>query len=182
MNYKPKFFRLKTFKLLLIAFLAVSITSCSSDDDGADTSASILGVWIGQDVDYSGTSTTTIEGLPPVTADFVGETTESDFTLTFTEDPNELVSEGSYTVELTFTIAGETQTQTQTLNFLEDGTWSRSGDTLTVTADGVTQDYQIVELTESTLRLSAATTTTETEPTTGASVEVTINLEAILTR
>lgn len=182
-HYELKNPAMKAIKILFIALLATSIVSCESDDDAAaDTSASILGIWNGVDVDYSGTTTTNADGFPPIEADFIGETTDVDFTLDFTEDPNEVTSDGSYTIELTTTILGETTTDTQNIEFLQDGTWSRSGDILTITSEGVSQDYTIEELTESTLIFSAQVEEELGDPDLGVSIITMIDLRAVLSR
>ena len=173
---------MKKFRIIALAFLAISFASCSSDDDtAADTSASILGIWFGQDVDYSGTTTTTVDGLPPVEADFVGESIEENFSLDFLES-GEYISEGDYTLELTTTVLGESQTQTQTLEFLQDGTWSREGDVLIATAEGRTQEYDIEELTETTLIISTSLTEELGDPDTGVSIITMLDIRAVFSR
>lgn len=177
---------MKNFKLLLLAFLAVSIVSCKSDDDsdggGGDTSGNLIGTWIGVDLDYSGSTTTTADGLPPITADFVGETTESDYTLTFSEEPNEVVSDGSYTIELTTTILGETQTNTEDLDFFLTGTWTRDGNTLTISAEGRTEEYTIEELTDDSLILVSQTTEDLGDEELGLEIITEIDLRVIFTK
>lgn len=170
-------------KFLFLAILTVTLTACSGDDDAAaDTSASLIGAWIGQDVDYSGTTTTTVEGVS-IDADFVGETFDVDFTLTFSEDPNEVVSEGSYGITLTTTIAGETTTQDIPNNaFASTGTWSRSGDTITISADGQTSELEITELTDSTLRVVQSIVQDLSDPDLGISIINTTTVEAVFTR
>ncbi|WAC02634.1 hypothetical protein N7U66_02810 [Lacinutrix neustonica] len=119
---------MKKLNVLLIALFLV-LSACTSDDDTTDApiaSESILGTWIGQDVDYTGASTTTGQGQS-INSTFVGEAYDVDYTLTFTEDPNQVVSNGSYSIELTTTTLGQTQTNTvENLEFLGNGSWSLS--------------------------------------------------------
>jgi hypothetical protein len=146
---------MKKLSLLFIAFTFV-LTSCSSDDGDSsgngDVSGDIVGTWIGVDVDYSGSTVTQIPGAPDLVADFVGEAYDVDYTLTFSENPNELVSEGSYSIELTTTTLGQSQTDNvEDLEFLSDGTWDKVGDQLTVVSNGETSTGTIVELTDTSL-------------------------------
>jgi hypothetical protein len=143
---------MKKLNILFIAF-AFILASCSSDDDSSsDTSGDLVGTWIGQDVDYSGSTVTEIPGQDNLVADFVGEAYDVDYTLTFSENPNELVSEGSYSIELTTTTLGQTQVDNvENLEVLSDGTWSRTGDQLTIVSNGETSTGTILELTDTSL-------------------------------
>ncbi|MEM5566856.1 hypothetical protein WNY78_17170 [Psychroserpens sp. AS72] len=127
----------KKLNFLFIA-LALVLTACSGDDDSSptNTSGDLLGTWIGQDVDYTGNSSKTVQGQS-FDATFVGEAYDVDYTLTFTENPNEVLSDGSYSIELTTTSLGQTQVDNvENLEFLSNGTWSRTGNELTVVNDG----------------------------------------------
>lgn len=156
---------MKIFKLFLFtAFISLTI-SCSSDDDSSSpaNSSDIVGVWQGTAVDYRGTSTTTMQGQT-ITADYVGEAYDIDYTLTFTENPNKVISDGSYSIELTTTVNGQSTTQNvPNLEFLSTGDWSINGSTLSITVDDETDDATIVELTNNSLILNAVQTETTTE-------------------
>ena len=83
---------MKIFKLFLFtAFISLAV-SCSSDDSNPTPSSNgnIIGVWKGTTVDYTGTTTTTAQGQT-MTADYVGEAYDVDYTLTFTANPNEVI-------------------------------------------------------------------------------------------
>jgi hypothetical protein len=149
---------MKKLKLLFVVTLALTIASCSNnDDDSSNTSGDILGTWVGVDVDYSGNSVTEFAG-EEIVSDFVGEAFDVDYTLVFTENPNELVTDGSYSIELTTTTAGQTQVETvENLEFLNDGTWSKSGNELTITSNGQTTVATILELTDNSLTLKSVT-------------------------
>lgn len=146
---------MKIFKtFLLVAFVSLTV-SCSKDDDNPTpvNSGEIVGVWRGTTVDYSGTTQTSGQGQN-FTADFVGEAYDVDYTLTFSENPNKVVSNGSYSIELTTTINGQSTTQNiEGLEFLSTGDWSIDGNTLTVTVDGETDDITIEQLTHDTMVL-----------------------------
>lgn len=172
---------MKKFNFLFIALVLV-LTSCSSDDsnDSPDISGDILGTWEALDVDYSGSSSTEFEG-ESFTSTFVGEAYDVDYTLMFTENPNELVADGSYSVELTTTVLGQTQVDNvENLEFVSNGTWSKSGDELTIVSQGETAVYTIVELTDTTLKM--AIQTVEEVNDSGFSYSVEVDLLATYTR
>ena len=175
---------MKIAKLLLIAVLVTTFVSCNNDDDNnpppQNNADLILGNWTGTGVDYSGTTVTEFLGQT-ITADFVGESFDHNYTLEVTENPNELTSGGTYSIELTTTIEGQSVTETVTgLTFLETGTWSIDGDQITVTANGETNTATIEELTETTLRISA--TQTEDLSQQGATITTTVTAVGTYTR
>jgi len=146
---------MKKFALLFILTLSFSLTSCSDDDNNSsNTSGELVGTWMGTAIDYSGTTETTVQGIT-IDADFVGEAYDIDYSLTFSENPNNVEADGSYSIELETTVNGQTTTQdVEDLEFLNDGTWSRDGNDLTITDDGQSSTARIVELTDTTLRIS----------------------------
>lgn len=114
------------------------LTVCSNDDNSSSASVNvdILGICIGQDVDYTG-SMTTIQAGETFVANFIDQAYDVDYTLIFSEDPNEVVLDGAYSIELVTTTLGQTQTDNiENLEFLSSGRWSRAGDELTVVNDG----------------------------------------------
>ncbi len=153
---------MKIIKLFLFTtFLALTI-SCSKDDDNPTTAnnGNIVGVWKGTTVDYTGSTTTSGQGQT-ISADYVGEAYDVDYTLTFTENPKKVISDGSYSIELTTTINGQSTTQNvEGLEFLSSGDWNINGDTLSITVDNETDDATIMELTDTTLVLKAVETQT----------------------
>ena len=172
-----KFYFKKT--TILFAFIAaLSFNSCSDDSDSDfDTSGDLIGVWQGVDVDYSGNTVTSFAGQSE-TSDFVGEAYDVDYTITFTEDPNNVVSDGSYSVELTSTTLGQTNTQNfENLEFLENGSWSKSGNQLSIISNGVEQIMTILELTDTKLTLSITTV----EDLSQSGVTITSTLDVITT-
>ncbi|WP_323787666.1 hypothetical protein [Psychroserpens sp.] len=154
---------MKKLHVLFIA-LALVFTACSSDDNNTnndpgdgDVNGELLGLWNAVDVLYTGDTVVEVAGQTIVT-DFVGESYDVDFTLEFTENPNEYVSEGSYSVELTSTTLGQTQVfDVPNLEFIGDGTWTRDGNEITTMANGDEGVMTILELTATTLRLGYQT-------------------------
>ncbi|WP_179019352.1 lipocalin family protein [Winogradskyella forsetii] len=122
--------------LFLLLFVSIVVSSCSSDDSDSNPDVSaeaILGTWVGVDIDYSGTTTTTYLGQS-IVSEFVSDAYDVDYTITFGENPQTFVSEGSYSVEITSTTLGQTTVHNEeNLEFLQDGTWSLNGNQLTVT-------------------------------------------------
>lgn len=169
---------MKIFKLTLIALFVATITSCSSDDDNSSTiSAGITGTWQGESFDYSGSTTTEILG-ESITADFVAETENIDYTLTFSENPNEVVADGSYDVVLTTTVAGQTTTQAVPgTDFLNSGSWDLTNTTLTFMVDGETSEATVQTLTDNLLVLVIS----ETQDISQQGITATTTIDALLT-
>ena len=145
---------MKKLSVLLIV-LSLIISSCTTESvDMSNNSEGIVGTWIGVSVDYSGTTVTTAQGQT-ISADYVGEAYDVDYSLTFSENPNNLISEGAYSIKLTTSVAGQTTTQNvENLEVLGNGTWEISENNLSITSNGKTSSGTIVELTESTLILT----------------------------
>jgi len=170
---------MKIFKLILFtAFISLTI-SCSKDDDNSSPSnnGDIVGVWKGTTVDYSGTTTTSGQGQT-ITAEYVGEAYDVDYTLTFTENPKKVISDGSYSIVLTTTVNGQSTTQNiEGLEFLSSGDWSINGNTLSITVNNDTDEAAIVELTDNTMVLRGVETQTITQGgiTVSSNTEVTLS-------
>jgi len=147
---------MKKLSTLFIALVLV-LTSCSKDDTIRDASGDILGVWHGKSVNYSGTSTTNFEG-ESFKIDYVGEGYDVDFTLTFTDNPNIVASEGSYGVKLTISALGQSQIENVPDNsFASSANWTKNGNELTILESESTESvtYQIIELTGNSLIIVA---------------------------
>ncbi len=169
---------MKFFKLFLFtAFISLAV-SCSKDDSPApeNNSNNIIGVWKGTTVDYRGTTTTTAQGQT-MTADYVGEAYDVDYTLTFTDNPKKVISDGSYSIELTTTVNGQSTTQNvPNLEFLSSGDWSINGSTLSITIDNETDEVTIEQLTDTAMVLKGV----QTETNTGQGFTVVSNTEITL--
>ena len=108
-------------------------TSCSKDNNGSidATEADIIGTWNLTALETTnGRTTTIIDGESTVTDfDAVGQ----DFAtvVIFSENPQIVTSEGTYTTVITSTVMGETTTQEeQGENFFESDEWRLDGDIL----------------------------------------------------
>ncbi|WP_228851910.1 lipocalin family protein [Aegicerativicinus sediminis] len=140
---------MKYFAILMSFIISGILVSCSSDDgNNSKITSSIEGEWTASDLDYSGTTTFVFNG-ETINVDFVGEAYDMNNTLVFNSNPNTVISSGYYSIELTFKMLGEEYTETaEDLEFLEDGTWSLSGDKLTVINGDESTVMLIKELTE----------------------------------
>lgn len=155
------------FKIVLVLLVSLSFFACSTDDEGNTTSTGdLVGTWALTTFDYDGSITQTVQDQT-TTVNFVGIGQNLDYTLTFSESPNEYVGAGSYDIELTTIFAGQSTTQVVPVeNVFIEGTYSLDGNTLTVDGQivdtsglGVDSDVMgnstIVQLTENTLAISA---------------------------
>lgn len=162
-----------TIALLLVSFFI--FTGCGDDDSNPILENNLIGTWNMSSIDYSGTSTTSIPGIPNVTADFTGETTESDYEIIFNED-NTYSTSGSYTINVTSEVGGQAVTQPITVSAaqaLGSGTWQLSGNTLTIISDGQTREGTLAELTANNFRLE--TDLTQTQSANGVTVTYAID-------
>ena len=152
---------MKKVLLLTLALTTSLFISCSSDDDNTPapetgTDANIVGTWTAESVDYSGfTSTLVLDTGNTLRVEYTGTGTDIDFGMVFSESPNELVTSGSFDLDLTTSIQGiPEQSMVLDLDFLENGTWVRNGNTLRLTtADSEVIEISIELLTENSLRL-----------------------------
>lgn len=156
---------MKQLFYFVILFCVSFTIGCSSDDDsGSQSSNELIGKWNLSSFTYQGESiSSSIAGT--ITTTFSGKAINIDSWMDLAE-PNLSTAGGSYDIELTSTTLGVTQTQVvdATNGALPvSGTWARNGNTLTFTANGSTQDYTIVELTNSRLEISTSISATTTD-------------------
>ncbi|TYA71789.1 hypothetical protein [Seonamhaeicola marinus] len=170
---------MKKISILLGVFMLV-FTSCnieSLDDDIGSSSNSIVGKWRMIDYTYTGETITSAQGQELSTS-FVGEAFDMTNTITFSEDPNVITSEGSFSLRLTSNTLGQTSTQTITgLEAINDGNWERDGDELFTFTDMGEGVMNIDKLTESILVLSVS----QEEDLSQAGFRIISNIDAIVT-
>lgn len=121
------------FKTLFILIISISFVACSTDDDSGsnNTSGHLVGSWEMVSFDYDGNTTTTISGQT-TEADFIGVGQNLDYIIEFSDNPNEFSSVGSYDIELTTTVSGQTSTTLQPINDASSsGTYTLDGNTIT---------------------------------------------------
>ena len=126
--------------------------------------ADLLGSWNGTAI--TGTANGTYEEADVVTP-FTGTVTGSNinYSVTFTETPNNLVSQGTYDTSTIIMVDGKTFTENEPGNTFLDAaiaTWTRSGQTLTITDDGDIQTFEMI-ITGNTMTLYISQTETEVD-------------------
>ncbi len=167
---------MKITKLFLLS-IAVILFSCSDKDDPIPTSEGMVGTWTVTGIDYKGSTTTTISGIT-AKADFTGTGKDMDLTTTFTSNPNTVTSEGTYTIVLKTTVAGQTTTDEFPFDeVLTDGTWTLNGKILSITNPSGTQDATIVKQTSTTLVLRLDLEESESD----SGITVTTKIQAVYT-
>lgn len=142
---------MKTTKHLAIVLTTI-LFSCSKDNDPTPTVEDITGSWAATAIDYTGT--TTVTGSP-IKIDFTGKGKDMDLAVTFNRNPATFSSKGDYTIALTSVVSGQSITQDYPFQgFFSNGTWTRDGNTITVTSAQGTQQATIVEQTATTLKIN----------------------------
>ena len=146
----------KLFFLSIITAFTLVFTSCSNDEDAVSNTSEedIIGVWNLTALEANdGRSETTIEGTV-IPANFKAVGKDFQTVVTFSEDPQTVVSEGSYTTVLSTTIGGENQTQEQEgEDFFESEKWRLDGSTLYFGSGDEEVGFTIVELNDSKISL-----------------------------
>jgi len=164
---------MKIIKLTFI-FLFVIITSCNNDDNGSNTadpmineespeemeesseemeepSPNIIGMWQVTSINATGVSTFEISGQT-IQTDFVGEGIDLNYSVAFTEEPNEVTADGNYNIELTTTIASQSITETiPGILFIDSGNWIIDEDQITITSNNIENTGTITTLTDTNL-------------------------------
>ncbi|WP_299768591.1 lipocalin family protein [uncultured Dokdonia sp.] len=163
---------MKIIKLTFLFLFAIIIASCSDDDSNEtpdpmneetpenmdessdeteDESASVIGMWEVTSIDASGTSTVEIAGQT-IETEFLGEGIDLNYSVTFTEEPNEVTADGDYNIELTTTIAGQSITEViPGILFIDSGDWVIDGDQITISSNDMESTGTITTLNETTL-------------------------------
>lgn len=132
--------------MVAILTLFMGLSSC----DEELTPATLVGEWRLNAVDFAGQADASAGGFS-----FTGQGTNMDVLITFTEDPNEVTVTGSYDVQIEYTVLGNTQTiKVDDAAFIGEGIWSLDGNSLTVTANGISQSLEVLSLTENSASFS----------------------------
>jgi len=123
----------KQFPLFLLFAVTVILSSCSKDNNEEinATEASLIGTWNLTALETNdGRAVTIIEG-ESVVSDFTAVGKDFDSVIVFSENPQIVTSEGSYTTVLTTTVMGQTTTQEEPgENFFESDEWRLDGNLL----------------------------------------------------
>jgi hypothetical protein len=164
---------MKHLKFLLILSLTVTLFSCDSDDDGGvivapSPNADLLGTWTGTSI-TGGITGNTVDSSDNSNVPYSGTIVGSNlnFTITFTETPNNLTSQGTFDVTASIVTGGQTQTITnsgETFLVVSPAAWTRSATTLTITDNGVTESFSL-SINGASMTLSKSETDTDMDGT-----------------
>ncbi|MFN0013054.1 MAG: lipocalin family protein [Saprospiraceae bacterium] len=164
---------MKTVAKILSLSIIVLLTSCKKDEIPNFNQADAVGTWDLAAVSCNdGMSTTTVPGIPPVSATFTVSGKNYNSTVTFNADGT-YSSQGSYTAVITTVTQGQTDTQEEDTGFFEGmGTWSLSGNTMTVTEGTKTSTTTVEELTSTKMVMAVKINETVSDPVLGFSTVV----------
>ena len=164
----------KVLSFVAAIFVAFSFTGCNDTDESVVGYASedLLGIWEMVSCVYSGSSSVTSKGITNESI-YRGVFKNISSNLIVLHNPNEIKVEGSYDIDLTYSILGGVS-QKKTAFFTDISNtvdWSLRGDILTMsgvsfsldipidmgtipeTGTNISQDFIVEELTDSKLRI-----------------------------
>lgn len=123
-----------------------------------DPVAPIIGNWILVNAYIeNGTATTVVQGVT-LNIEYTSTSSNENVTVTFTENPNEVTSTGTYTANIEFTVLGTQYTDEITSETpLTGGSWTIDDSFLSISTDNPETDgeYEIIEYTNSSLVLKS---------------------------
>jgi hypothetical protein len=150
------------------------------DDTVGETTGDLVGSWRMISLNYEGTSVTSVQGTD-FTADFVGVGSDYNYEIEFTEAPNNFSSTGTYDIELTTTIAGQTTVNNEDdLDASSNGSWDKNANVLTLTNNSQTNDADIQILSDTTLKFTVTEETSISEQ--GVNAETSVTTVSIFER
>lgn len=140
-----------TSNYLFFAVLCFALSNCKKDESSL---SSLAGNWRMTDIHCNdGTSTFDFLGTP-ITNTYTFQGIDYDLVTTFSENPNEFSSTGSYTFRITTVFLGTPITEEHEVDAIaEVGEWFIEGDKLYQVVGGDTTFLTIIELTDSELQL-----------------------------
>jgi len=149
--------RILRLSIIILTFL---FFSCATDDnDEIIDPVNLAGIWNLTSLETQNGQAIITDGGITISADFSISTSNEGLQITFSEDPNVVSSEGSFTQTTMVTVIGQTETEETIVDdvFL-DGNWQLNGDNLTITSgdamlDEFNPSFEIVRLTETELEL-----------------------------
>lgn len=156
---------MKLLKIIALSFCVVFIQSCDEGEDENNkvfNTTDLLGTWKMTALSYTGTSTTTYRGRT-YTAEFDGFAKDIDAVLEFTQNPNEYISSGSYTLVLTITSNSfYEKSEIYSDELFDNGEWLKNENqlTLSISNEG-SQALEVLNITDSELSLQEVEIFTE---------------------
>lgn len=171
---------MKKVILLCLILVGVSISSCSSSDDGnaplpQNNAEKLIGRWIIDEYDLMGTTMTILQDSGE-TETFVGCGKALAYDFVFSDNPKTFTSNGTYKLNLdTTSNMGDVTNQLIDMEVASSGSWSinTAGNRITIN-DGI-EEYQIsvIELTDTVFRYIRNISTSEVQGTTTISTSAT---------
>ncbi len=154
-------------KLSLFVITISLFLSCSSNEDPVVSVSSddIIGTWNLIDQTSDGTVKVSSANNPTVTAATSSVGKDFDLTFSFSENPNSVVIKGSYTLVVTATVLGQSNTQEEvvdSISGLDTGEWSVKDNILSITSDGTTSEATIEEFSGDIMKLKTIIDASET--------------------
>ncbi|AFL81245.1 hypothetical protein Aeqsu_1766 [Aequorivita sublithincola DSM 14238] len=143
---------------LFVTLISITI-SCSKKDDNPEPVISINATWKASAIDYKINQTFNGPGQT-VIKNYNGITSDVTYTMSFSENPNRVITNGGYDIELA-TFGG--QTIIQNIIFFPNGTWSLAGNQLSVSDGTEIEVLTVVELTANKLVLNGVKNETSTQ-------------------
>ena len=161
--------------LLLIAFITI-LASCESDNSSDITisEADLIGSWNVLEQSVDGSIVVTENGQT-TTATYDAFAKNLDMSLTFTDNPKKVNAEGNYTLVTTLILAGQTQTDEEFVEIVNDPSenpnWTLNGNNITLSDDfDIPQNLIIESYDGKTLKIKAKIN--ETEADSGQSITI----------
>ncbi|NHF60944.1 hypothetical protein FK220_016445 [Flavobacteriaceae bacterium TP-CH-4] len=147
-------------KLHLIVFLATASLFVACEKDSTEESikevaveqSALLGTWevTGYEIE-EGKSVTEADGQR-ITQEYTSYGKDYDMTVEFNEDPRTVVSNGSYTAVITYSLLGQKYTQeVPAYSLFESAAWSLEGSEIVIGNDGEETRAKIIEMLETKL-------------------------------
>lgn len=130
-------------KILLLLAIVTFITACeSNDNDNVNiTSADLIGTWNLKSQTIEDGSISMTNNGQNLSINYSAISKNIDFTFSFSENPNKLNLQGSYTFVTTASLFGQTEVEEQEINTdlspISSVDWSLTGgNTITITENG----------------------------------------------
>lgn len=170
-------------KIIALFLLAFVIFSCDTDDSTTVllTEADLIGTWNLKEQTLENGSITYSDSGQTLSATYSAYAKDIDFTMTFTDNPKKVNAAGKYTLVATASFAGQTNTEEELIETVNDPTlsptWILNGNNITI-SDGSDFPANLVvdSYNGTTLKLKAAVDETETDGSATVTVKATVYL------
>lgn len=170
----------KFISLFLLAFV---FFSCETEDSTTVllTEADLVGTWNLKEQTLENGSIEYSDSGQTLSATYSAYAKDIDFTMTFSDNPKTVKAEGKYTLVATASFAGQTNTEEELVETVNDPTlnptWTLNGNNITITDDSDFPANLIVDsYNGTTLRLKASVDETETDGSTTVTIKATVYL------